>query len=94
MIEKFIAENVPHISKTDDITGQFGQFWNKGLRVGTGQANVKAYNRRLCNLIEAGKAAPSFLISHELPLERAAEGYKNFDARKDGWTKVLLRPGA
>ena len=29
LIEKFIAENVPHISKTDDITGQFGQFWNK-----------------------------------------------------------------
>ena len=29
LIEKFIAENVPHIAKTDDITGQFGQFWNK-----------------------------------------------------------------
>ena len=81
------------LAKQGQIAFDFGQFWNKGLRVGTGQANVKAYNRRLCNLIEAGKAAPSFLISHELPLERAAEGYKNFDARKDGWTKVVLKPG-
>jgi len=24
---------------------------------------------------------------------RAAEGYENFDARKDGWTKVILKPG-
>lgn len=81
------------LAKQGQIAFDFGQFWTKGLRVGTGQANVKAYNRRLCNLIEAGKAAPSFLISHELPLERAAEGYKNFDARKEGWTKVVLKPG-
>ena len=31
--------------------------------------------------------------SHELPLDRAAEGYENFDARKDGWNKVILKPG-
>src|SRR5450830_581745 len=24
---------------------------------------------------------------------RAAQGYENFDARKDGWTKVILKPG-
>jgi glutathione-independent formaldehyde dehydrogenase len=32
-------------------------------------------------------------VSHELPLERAAEGDERFDSREDGWTKVLLRPG-
>jgi threonine dehydrogenase-like Zn-dependent dehydrogenase len=47
----------------------------------------------LCKLIAEGKAKPSFIISHELPLDRAAEGYENFDARKDGWTKVVLKPG-
>ena len=71
----------------------FGQFWIKGQHIGTGQANVKAYNRKLCKLIAEGKAKPSFIISHELPLDRAAEGYENFDARKDGWTKVILKPG-
>jgi glutathione-independent formaldehyde dehydrogenase len=61
--------------------------------MGTGQCPVKRYNRQLRDLIMAGKARPSFLVSHELPLEQAAEGYDRFDKRVDGWTKVLLRPG-
>ena len=65
----------------------------KGQRIGTGQANVKVYNRRLRDLIAAVKAHPSFIISHELPLEEAPKGYKNFDERNDGWTKVVLKPG-
>ena len=44
-------------------------------------------------LIHAGKATPSFIVSHELPLSEAPEGYRNFDARNKGWTKVLLKPG-
>lgn len=35
---------------------------------------------------------PSWIVSHELPLEKAPEGYSNFDKRVDGWTKVLLKP--
>ena len=38
------------------------------------------------------KVKPSWIVSHELPLEKAPEAYKNFDARKDGWTKVTLAP--
>jgi len=41
-----------------------------------------------------GKAKPSFIISDGLPLAKAAEGYANFNARKDGWTKVVLKTGA
>ena len=81
------------LAKQGQIAFDFGQFWTKGLHMGCGQANVKAYNRKLCNLIAAGKATPSFLISHELPLAKAAEGYKNFDARNDGWTKVIFKLG-
>jgi glutathione-independent formaldehyde dehydrogenase len=72
----------------------FGQMWMKGQHIATGQANVKAYNRKLRDLIEAGKAKLSEIISHVLPLEQAAEGYKNFDARNEGWTKVVLKPAA
>jgi threonine dehydrogenase-like Zn-dependent dehydrogenase len=72
----------------------FGQFWMKGQHMATGQANVKAYNRKLRDLIAAGKAKPSEIISHELPLEKAPEGYKNFDERNDGWTKVVLKAAA
>ncbi|MEV0848406.1 glutathione-independent formaldehyde dehydrogenase [Streptomyces sp. NPDC049954] len=70
----------------------FGQFWFKGQRIGTGQANVKAYNRRLGKLIHQGRATPSFIVSHELPLDEAATAYRSFDDRLDGWTKVILKP--
>ena len=80
------------LAQQGQIAFDFGKFWIKGQHIGTGQANVKAYNRKLCNLIAAGKAKPSFLISHELPLDKAVEGYENFDARKEGWTKVVLKP--
>jgi threonine dehydrogenase-like Zn-dependent dehydrogenase len=33
-------------------------------------------------------------ISHELPLEQAPEGYRHFDERDEGWTKVVLKPAA
>lgn len=81
------------LAKQGKIAFDFGQFWIKGQHVATGQANVKAYNRKLSNLIEAGKAKPSWIISHELPLDQAPEAYKNFDERKDGWTKIVLKPG-
>jgi glutathione-independent formaldehyde dehydrogenase len=71
----------------------FGQFWFKGQSMGTGQANVKAYNRFLSRLIERDKAKPSMIVSHELPLAKAPEAYENFDQRKNGWTKVVLKPG-
>jgi threonine dehydrogenase-like Zn-dependent dehydrogenase len=60
--------------------------------MGCGQTNVKNYNRRLCRLIHEGKAKPSFIVSHHLPLDQAPEGYEHFDRRDAGWTKVVLQP--
>jgi glutathione-independent formaldehyde dehydrogenase len=76
------------------IAFDWGLFWFKGQRVGTGQCNVKAYNRQLRDLIHAGRAKPSFIVSHRLSLDEAPEAYKHFDARDDGWTKVVLQPAA
>jgi glutathione-independent formaldehyde dehydrogenase len=70
----------------------YGMFWFKGQTMGTGQCNVKAYNRQLLSLIVAGTATPSFVVSHELPLDDAPEGYRHFDARDEGWTKVVMHP--
>jgi len=80
------------LAKKGRMAFNFGEYFTKGLRIGSGQANVKAYNRQLSKLIASGKAKPSFIVSHELPLSEAADGYANFDARKDGWTKVVLKP--
>ncbi|WP_029391661.1 glutathione-independent formaldehyde dehydrogenase [Streptomyces xiaopingdaonensis] len=71
-----------------------GRFFEKGLRMGTGQANVKRYNRQLRDMIIAGRAEPSFVVSQRVPLTEAPDAYRRFDRREDGWTKVLLKPGA
>ncbi|KAK0240765.1 hypothetical protein EDD85DRAFT_378057 [Armillaria nabsnona] len=76
------------------ISFPFGKLFEKGLTVGTGQCNVKSYNRYLRDLIIAGRAKPSFVVSHNLPLEDATSAYEKFDKRIDGYTKVLLHPGA
>ncbi|KAJ7192708.1 hypothetical protein GGX14DRAFT_593997 [Mycena pura] len=70
----------------------FGKFFEKGLTIGTGQCNVKTYNRYLRDLIIAGRAKPSFVVSHNLSLDDAADAYHKFDKRIDGYTKVLLHP--
>jgi glutathione-independent formaldehyde dehydrogenase len=70
----------------------FGRAFEKGHRLGTGQTNVKRYNRYLRDLITAGRASPSFVVSHELPLDEAPEAYEKFDKRVDGYTKVILHP--
>jgi glutathione-independent formaldehyde dehydrogenase len=82
------------LAKKGEMAFDFGTFWFKGQKIGVGQCNVKAYNRKLCNLIHYGKAKPSAIISHELPLEEAPQAYKNFDSRVEGWHKVILHPQA
>ena len=80
------------LAKEGKLAFDFGNFWFKGQKIGTGQANVKHYNRQLANLIHVGKAKPSTIISHELPLSEAPKAYEKFDKRADGWTKVVLKP--
>lgn len=64
----------------------------QGLSLGTGQCNVKAYNRQLRDLIIAGKAKPSFVVSHEIDLDEAETAYEKFDQRVEGYTKVIIHP--
>ncbi|MEW2492901.1 glutathione-independent formaldehyde dehydrogenase [Streptomyces nodosus] len=70
-----------------------GKMFEKGQKMGTGQCNVKRYNRQLRDLIIAGRAQPGFVVSHELPLEQAPQAYQKFDKRVEGYTKVVLHPG-
>lgn len=74
------------------IAFDMGKFFEKGLSMGSGQCDVKAYNRQLRDLIATGVAEPSFVVSHELPLDEAPSAYRHFDQRDDGWTKVVLHP--
>ncbi|KAI0322610.1 chaperonin 10-like protein [Amylostereum chailletii] len=68
----------------------FGKVFQKGLHIRAGQCSK--HNRYLRDLIIAGIAKPSFIVSHRLPLDDAKDAYDKFDKRIDGYTKVLLHP--
>jgi len=70
----------------------FGKLFEKGIKLGTGQCNVKAYNRELRDMIISGKADPSWVVSHRVGLDEAPDMYEAFDNREEGVTKVLLEP--
>ena len=79
-------------AKRGALSLNFGRLFEKGLRLGTGQCNVKRYNAHLRDLIIAGRAKPSFVVSHEVPLDQAPDAYRRFDQRVEGYTKVILNP--
>lgn len=80
-------------AKTGHIAFDYGLAFEKGISIASGQCPVKRYNRELRDLIIHDRATPSFIVSHELPLDEAVGAYDKFDKREDGWTKVLLHPG-
>ena len=79
-------------SKRGALSINFGRLFEKGLRLGTGQCNVKKYNAYLRDMIISGRATPSFVVSHSVSLDEAPGAYKKFDQRVDGYTKVILKP--
>jgi len=81
----------PHASH-GELMISFGKLWEKGLSLGTGQCNVKRYNRNLRDLIITGRAKPSFIVSNKVSLNDAPTAYEKFDKRVEGYTKVILKP--
>jgi threonine dehydrogenase-like Zn-dependent dehydrogenase len=69
-----------------------GAVMEKGLTIKTGQTHVQKYMDELLKMILDGKIDTTFLISHRLPLEEAARGYKMFKEQQNDVTKVVLKP--
>ena len=69
-----------------------GALMEKGLTLKSGQTHVQKFMPKLLDLILKGKLDTTFLISHRLDLEDAAEGYKNFKEKQNEYTKVVLKP--
>ena len=80
------------LGRDGKVAFDLGLYFQKGLSMGSGQANVKAYNRQLRDLIHAGRAEPSFLVSHHVGLDDTPDAYRHFDRRDEGWTKVIVNP--
>ncbi|QDV36990.1 zinc-dependent alcohol dehydrogenase [Tautonia plasticadhaerens] len=69
-----------------------GAAMNKALTFKMGQTHVPKYHKMLLGKIEAGEIDPSFVITHEVPLEKGPEMYKTFRDKKDHCIKVVLKP--
>ena len=73
-------------------TVKLGPLMNKGLTLKTGQTHVQRYLEPLMDKIESGEIDPSFIITHEAPLDAAPEMYEAFRDKKDDCIKVVLKP--
>ena len=65
---------------------------NKGLTFRMGQTHVNRWTDDLLRRIEEGQIDPSFVITHNVPLERGPEMYKVFRDKRDSCIKVVLKP--
>jgi threonine dehydrogenase-like Zn-dependent dehydrogenase len=70
-----------------------GAAFAKGLTFKMGQTHVHRYMKPLLGRIEQGEIDPSFLITHRASLEEAPNAYAEFAERRDGYIKVVLKPG-
>jgi threonine dehydrogenase-like Zn-dependent dehydrogenase len=69
-----------------------GALMNRGLTMRTGQCHVHRYMRPLLERIVAGEIDPSFIITHRMRLDDAAEGYRTFLEQEDECVKVVMTP--
>jgi len=70
----------------------FGWAMNRNLTLRMGQCNVLNYLDDLLEKTRRGEIDPSFIVTHELPLEEAPRGYELFERKLEGAIKVLLKP--
>src|SRR5204862_707366 len=69
-----------------------GTMMNRSLTIRTGQTHVQRYMRPLLERIEKGEIDPSFVITHRMGLDEAAEGYEIFHKKEDECIKIVLTP--
>ncbi|MCX3264945.1 glutathione-dependent formaldehyde dehydrogenase [Pedobacter agri] len=68
------------------------RIFDKGITIKQGQAPVLNYIDKLIELVNENKVVLDDIITHTLPLEDAAHGYKIFDEKEEDCVKVVLKP--
>jgi len=67
--------------------------FDKQVQVRMGQANVRTWVDEIMPLlVDEDPLGVETFATHRVPLERAPEMYENFQEKKDGTVKVLLKP--
>ena len=70
----------------------FGALMNRGLTIRTGQTHVQRYMRPLLERIQKGEIDPTFVITHQMRLDEAPNGYDIFCNKEDECIKIVLKP--
>ncbi len=70
-----------------------GSLMNRGITVRTGQSHPQRYIPKLLEYIQSGQIDPTFIITHRLPLDQAAHGYKIFNDKADECLKIVMKTG-
>jgi len=68
--------------------------FDKAIATGHGQCPVKRYNTQLRDLIIRGKAHPSLIVSHELPLHQAPTATPGSTGARTAGPRSMLHPAA
>ncbi|MGK8523859.1 zinc-dependent alcohol dehydrogenase [Nocardia asteroides] len=76
------------------VTDKFpmGIVTNKGLTIRTAQQYGQRYVPRMFDYIQQGDLDPSYLITHDMPLEDAVYGYDIFKNKAEGCIRSVFRP--
>src|SRR4051812_6465016 len=67
-----------------------GSFMNRSLTMRTGQCHVHRYMKPLLERIQNGDIDPSFVITHRMQLDDAADGYAMFAKKQDDCVKIVM----
>ncbi len=68
------------------------KLFGKNVRITMGRDDDERWNGKLRDMIVTGAAKPSLVVSHRLSLAEAPGAFAKFDAREEGYVKVILKP--
>lgn len=84
------SEGAPRAGEVSGhIVMDLSTMFNKALSFKIGPAPILELNPRLLQLVQSGRAKPSFIVSSEVGIDDAPLAYRRFDQRLE--TKVVIR---
>jgi glutathione-independent formaldehyde dehydrogenase len=78
--------------KEGKLTAPWSKLFNKNASIMMGRDDDTRWNSKLRDMIITGAAKPSLIVSHRLPIGEAPAAFAKFDARQEGYIKVILKP--
>ncbi|MCI3028130.1 glutathione-dependent formaldehyde dehydrogenase [Desemzia sp. C1] len=92
-VKKFGTIMVTGVYMTPAANFPFHNIFTRNVDIKSGQAPVIHLMPKIYDMIEKDMFDPTSIITHTMPLERAAEAYDIFDKKADDNIKVVLKPG-